>query len=64
MKYVLLLIPFMIMVVVSFLLGGVFYLWKFSYRDFRHGTSYINENVYKFTDWFKTNNPKPRFNTY
>jgi predicted membrane channel-forming protein YqfA (hemolysin III family) len=39
--------------VMSFILGGIMYLWKFSKKDFRHGTSYINENLIKFTDWFK-----------
>ena len=53
MKYVLVFIPFAIMAITSLLLGGFMYLWRFSKKDFRHGSSYINENIIRFTDWVK-----------
>ncbi len=40
MKY-LLYIPLLVLVLISFLIGGIAYLWRFSKSDFRKGTGVI-----------------------
>jgi hypothetical protein len=40
MKY-LLFIPLLVLVLISFLIGGIAYLWRFSASDFRKGAGVI-----------------------
>lgn len=53
MKYLFILPFFIVLFVTSLLIGSVMFMWKFSKRDFRTGTSYINENIIEFADWLK-----------
>lgn len=52
MKYVLIAPVWILMFILSMLLGGIMYMWKFSKEDFFRGTTYINSNVIRFSDWF------------
>jgi hypothetical protein len=45
MKYIIYSIPLLIVVMLSFLLGGICYLWGFKKRHYRWGVSYINEET-------------------
>lgn len=52
-KYLFVLPIFMIFFIISLLIGCITFMWKFSKRDFRKGSSYINENIIEFADWLK-----------
>ena len=50
MKYVLLFIPWMLLIILSLFLGCIMYLWKFSEEDFRKGASFIQSKI-GFLEW-------------
>ena len=52
MKYVFIIPIWIVLFVLSMLLGGIMYLWRFSEKDFFKGAGYINSNIVKFSDWF------------
>jgi hypothetical protein len=51
MKYVLVAPFWIVLFILSMLLGGIMYLWKFSEKDFFRGARYINGKI-KFSDWY------------
>lgn len=59
MKYILLAIPVIVLAAISMIIGAILYVWRFDRKDWKHGVTYINENVICFTDWIKqTSSPK------
>lgn len=52
MKYVLIAPFWIVLVMLSMMLGSIMYLWRFSEKDFFLGTTFINSKVIKFSDWF------------
>lgn len=53
MKYLFTYPLFILLAIVSLLIGGVAFLWRFSKRDFRKGTTFINSRVINFEKLIK-----------
>lgn len=58
MKYIILFPPLLLLIIITFLSGGICYLWGFKEAHFRLGASYINEKLFpgiidKLFDEFK-----------
>lgn len=45
MKYLIFFPPLLLLIIISFILGGICYLWGFKESHFRWGASYINEVI-------------------
>lgn len=52
MRYLLLGVPFIVLIILSILFGCVCYLWRFNEEHFDYGVNFINERVIKFINWF------------
>lgn len=51
MKHVLIFPAFATLFILSFVLGGIFWLYRFSTKDLLIGTRFINSRI-KFTNWY------------
>ena len=50
MKYILLFLPWSFLIMLSLIVGGLMYLWRFKMDDFEKGSSYINQKI-DFLKW-------------
>lgn len=53
MKHVVLISALIILVVLSLIIGGICYLYRFKQDDFFLGGSFINKKIIKFDNWYK-----------
>lgn len=53
MKHVFLISALIVLIVLSFIIGGICYLYRFKQDDFFLGMRFINKKVIKFADWYK-----------
>jgi hypothetical protein len=52
MRHLLVFPVWLLLLLLSLLIGGIMYLWKFSSKHFRKGSSYLNKHI-NFMDWYE-----------
>lgn len=52
MRHLLVFPVWLFLFLLSFVIGGIMYCWKFSYKNFRIGTSYLNKRI-NFMNWYE-----------
>ena len=53
MKHLIVFPTFLLLLIISLVAGGIFWLYRFSFRDFKKASTFINCNLVKFTNWYE-----------
>ncbi len=53
MKHLIVFPTFLFLVITSLLGGAIFWLYRFSFEDFKKASSFINTKLVKFTNWYE-----------
>jgi len=53
MKHLIVFPTWLLLVIISLLAGGIFWLYKFSFKDFKKASAYINTRLINFTNWYE-----------